>query len=209
MTETITKFGPAEFQAEADVSRETLANLIKYASLLIEWQDRLNLVGPSTLPDLWWRHMWDSAQVLRHIAEPQGKTWADFGTGAGFPGIVLALMGVGEVHLVEKSPKKCLFLRAVAAGTGAPIIIHEKRAEELRLPPIDIILSRACAPLRRLLDMTYPFFEKTTEAYFHKGQNLEAELSETTKSWKMETETFPSLTDDRGRILRVRGLRRV
>src|SRR5690606_6912590 len=110
-TATDISYGPEDFQKDANVSRETLKVLIKYAGLLIRWQERLNLVGPNTLPDLWHRHMWDSAQILKYVDPVGQKTWLDIGTGAGFPGVVLAIMGAGHVHLVEKSPKKCLFLR--------------------------------------------------------------------------------------------------
>lgn len=199
-------FGPDDFAAKTHVSRETLARLQTYARLLVEWQDRLNLIGPSTIPDLWRRHMWDSAQVADHVS---GKVWLDLGTGAGFPGLVLALMGKGQVHLSEKSPKKCLFLRSVVKETQAPAVVHEGRAEDLKLPPIDVIVSRACAPLPRLLAMAHPFFGKHTVALFHKGLNLDDELTEATKYWNIFYKVIPSVTDPRGRLLRVESLSRV
>lgn len=203
MTESV--FGPDDFAVNTGVSRETLDRLKLYARLLLEWQDRLNLIGPSTIPDLWRRHMWDSAQVLDHVS---GRVWLDLGSGAGFPGLVIAVMGAGQVHLVEKSPKKCQFLRTVVRETQAPALVHEGRAEDLKLPAIDVVVSRACAPLPRLLAMAYPFFGQGTRALFHKGLNLDEELTQATKCWKMGHCVIPSATDPRGRLLRVESLSR-
>lgn len=206
-------FGPEEFAAATHVSRETLARLITYARVLLQWQEKLNLIGASTVADLWRRHMWDSAQILDLVpgwrtATPP-LTWLDLGSGAGFPAMVIALMGGGHVHLVEKSPRKCQFLRAVAAETAAPVTIHEGRAEMVSLAHVDIITARAFAPLPKLLALAQPFFGAHTVAYVHKGQHLDEELTEATKCWNMITSSVPSLTDPRGRILRVEGLRRV
>lgn len=207
-------FGAEEFAAATNVPRETLERLRLYARLLVEWQGRLNLVGPSTLPDLWHRHFLDSAQILDLAAERLGAlgrpaTWLDLGSGAGFPPIVIAIMGGGHVHLVEKSPRKCQFLRAVAEATAAPVTIHEGRAEEVKVGPVDFITARAFAPLPRLLRLAHPFFGAGTQALFHKGQNLEEELTEARKSWNMSMAIFPSVTDQRGRIIRVEELTHV
>lgn len=204
MNESI--FGSDDFVAKTNVSRETLERLRIYARLLLEWQDRLNLIGPSTISSLWRRHMWDSAQVVDHVS---GRVWLDLGAGAGFPGLVIALMGKGHVHLSEKSPKKCLFLRTVVKETQASAVVHEGRAEDLKVPPIDVIVSRACAPLPRLLSMAHPFFAKGTVAVFHKGLNLDDELTQATKCWSMVYDIIPSVTDPRGRLLRVESLIRV
>ena len=205
-------FGPEEFRHKTDVSRETLDHLRLYVRLLLEWNDRLNLIGASTIPDLWRRHIWDSAQILDLVpgwrtANPPLR-WLDIGAGAGLPGLVIALMGGGAVHLAEKSPKKCLFLRTVIQETHASAQVHEGRIEGLDLPPIDVITSRACAPLPRLLALAQPFFGPKTLAVLHKGQNVEEELTAATKSWRMQVDIYPSLTDPRGRLLRVEGLRR-
>lgn len=204
-------FGPEEFRAAFDVPRETMDALKTYVRVLLDWQGRLNLVGESTIPDLWRRHILDSAQILRHIPDwrTRPRVWADLGTGAGFPGMVLALMGAGPVHLHEKSPRKCQFLRAAAAAAGAPVTVHEGRLEETACAPADVVVSRACAPLARLLGMARPFFGPDTVAYFHKGQNLDDELTEATKCWKMSVKIIESCTDPRGRIIRVEGLRNV
>lgn len=205
-------FGPEDFRQKTDVSRETLDRLRHYVRLLLDWNDRLNLIGASTIPDLWRRHIWDSAQVLNLVPGWRNASpplcWLDIGSGAGLPGLVVALMGGGEVHLAEKSPKKCLFLRTVIQETQASAQVHEGRIEELKLPPIDVITSRACAPLPKLLTLAQPFFGPNTIAVLHKGQNVEEELTAATKSWKMQVEIFPSATDPRGRLLRVKGVRR-
>lgn len=207
-------FGAEDFAAATNVPRETLDRLRLYARLLLDWQERLNLVGPSTLPDLWHRHFLDSAQILSLTAERQEElrrpaTWLDLGSGAGFPALIIAIMGGGHVHLVEKSPRKCQFLRAVAEATAAPATIHEGRAEDLRLEGIDFITARAFAPLGRLLRLAHPFFAAGTRAYFHKGQSLEEELTEARKSWNMSLAIYPSITDNRGRIIRVEELTHV
>lgn len=210
----MSSFGAEDFAAATNVPRETLDRLRLYARLLIEWQERLNLVGPSTLPDLWHRHFLDSAQILNLTAERQQQLgrparWLDLGSGAGFPALVIAIMGAGHVHLVEKSPRKCQFLRAVAEATAAPATIHEGRAEDLRLQGIDFITARAFAPLGRLLRLAHPFFAAGTQAYFHKGQSLDEELTEARKSWNMSLAIHPSITDNRGRIIRVEELTHV
>lgn len=211
MDAMVETFGPEEFRIAANVPRETLDALKTYVRVLLDWQTRLNLIGESTIPDLWRRHILDSAQILDQVPDWRSKprVWADLGTGAGFPGMVLALMGAGPVHLFEKSPRKCQFLRAVAEATGAPVTVHEGRIEDAGIGTVDVVVSRACAPLSRLLGMAAPFFGPKTIAYFHKGQNLDDELTEATKCWKMDVKIIKSCTDPRGRIIRVEGLRNV
>ncbi|MDA5192390.1 16S rRNA (guanine(527)-N(7))-methyltransferase RsmG [Govanella unica] len=214
MTTTVSEietFGPEEFLATMNVPRETLDGLRVYVRVLLDWQERLNLVGQSTIPDLWRRHILDSAQILQHIPDWQTRprVWADLGTGAGFPGMVLALMGAGHVHLFEKSPRKCQFLRAAAEASGADVSVHEGHSDEFEAGAVDVLVSRACAPLNRLLGLAAPFFGPNSVAYFHKGQNLDDELTEATKYWNMETKIFQSCTDPRGRLIRVKGLRNV
>lgn len=204
------EFGPEQFVEATGVSRGTLERLIRYEQLCRQWQERLNLIGRSTLPDIWHRHFWDAAQILDHVPCARevrpALTWLDLGSGAGFPGLVIAIMGAGHVHLVEKSPRKCQFLRAVAAATDAPVTIHQARAEDVTPGPVDVITARAFAPLPRLLTQAYPFFSRDTIALLHKGQNLDDELTEATKYWKMHITSAPSVTDQRGRIMRVENL---
>ncbi|OYD86111.1 16S rRNA (guanine(527)-N(7))-methyltransferase RsmG [Azospirillum brasilense] len=201
-------FDAAAFQAETGVSRETLDRLAAYEATLRKWQPKINLVGPSTLPDAWRRHFLDSAQLYPLL--PEGaRVLVDLGSGAGFPGLVLAIMGVPEVHLVESDSRKCAFLREAARVAGASVTVHNKRIEAA--PPIaaDVVTARALAPLNDLLNWAYPFLQDRGAALFPKGQNVADELTDTTKYWKMRTERFDSRTDPTGTILRVSGIARV
>lgn len=203
------QFGPEQFAQRFNVSRETLDRLHTYIRILLDWNEKINLVGESTIPYLWTRHVLDSAQVLDYIPDwsDRKRQYADLGTGAGFPGMVLAIMGVGTVHLYEKSPRKCQFLLEVAEAVDADVLIHQGRSDEFPPETHDVILSRACAPLNKLLGMAKPFFGNHSIAVLHKGQNLDEELTQATKYWKMNTEIFPSCTDSRGRIIRIEALR--
>ena len=182
-----------------------LADLEVYRDLLEDWSQRMNLVGPATLPAFWSRHALDSAQLLP--LAPGALTWADLGTGAGLPGVVLAILGRHRpgfhVHLVESMAKRCRFLQAVIDRLGLPATVHNARAEDLDLT-VDIVTSRACAPLARLLGYARPYFRKGATGLFLKGQDVVAEIEEATRSWDFEVEILPSLSDDRGRILRIR-----
>jgi 16S rRNA (guanine527-N7)-methyltransferase len=204
----VNPYGPSEFTFETQVSRETLDRLTTYVNLLTEWNERLNLVAPSTIPDVWRRHILDSAQ-LAPLIPPDAKTIVDLGSGAGFPGLVLAIMlaecpGL-KVNLVESIQKKCRFLEAVIAATGAPAEVHAARAEDMRLKA-DVVTARAVAPLDRLLAMAHPFFRPGTIALFLKGRSLNDELTLATKSWTLESTPIPSRSDPSGTVLRVTGL---
>jgi 16S rRNA (guanine527-N7)-methyltransferase len=187
-----------------------VADLERYRAMLADWNVRMNLVGPSTLPEFWSRHAWDSAQLLR--LEPQALTWADLGAGAGLPGLVLAVLGKGRpgfhVHLVESLGKRCRFLSAVAEALELPASVHNARAENLDLP-VDIVTARACAPLVRLLGYARPYLARGATGLFLKGQDVASELEEATRYWKFEAEIVPSLSDPRGRVVRIRRLTRV
>ncbi|MDQ2102944.1 16S rRNA (guanine(527)-N(7))-methyltransferase RsmG [Azospirillum isscasi] len=201
-------FDAAAFQAETGVSRETLDRLAAYEATLRKWQPKINLVGPSTLPDAWRRHFLDSAQL--HPLLPEGaRVLVDLGSGAGFPGLVLAIMGVPEVHLVESDSRKCAFLREAARAAGTQVTVHNKRIEAVAPIAADVVTARALAPLNDLLGWAYPFIQERGAALFPKGQNVAEELTDTTKCWKMRTERFDSRTDPTGTILRVSGIARV
>jgi 16S rRNA (guanine527-N7)-methyltransferase len=174
--------------------------------LLTEWNQRLNLVAESTLPDVWRRHVWDSAQLAPLI--PKGaKTIVDLGSGAGFPGLVLAIMlGLSRVHLIESTQKKCCFLEAAIAATGAPAQVHCARAEAVTGLKADVVTARAVAPLERLLPLAYPFFRQGTIGLFLKGRSLNDELTAATKSWHLDAKPLPSRSDPSGFVLRVTGL---
>lgn len=199
----------ASFARASGATPAQMADLERYRALLAEWNEVMNLVGPSSLPDFWNRHAWDSAQVLR--LEPQALTWADLGAGAGLPGVVLAILGKGRegfhVHLIESMAKRCRFLTEVVTALDLPATVHNDRAENLKLS-VDIVTARACAPLSRLLGYAWPYLQKGATALFLKGQDVASELEEATKSWDFEAEAIPSLSDPRGRIVRVRRLKR-
>lgn len=198
----------AGFQRATGVSRETLDRLSAYADLLRKWQPKINLVGPSTLPDLWQRHFLDSAQLYPLL--PDGtRRLADIGTGAGFPGLVLAILGVPEVHLIESDSRKCAFLREAARVTGTPVSVHNKRIETVAGLDADVVTARALAPLETLLGWAFPLLHPGGTGLFLKGQNLDGELTDTTKCWKMRTERFDSRSDPTGTVLRVSEIERV
>lgn len=198
---------PEQFAQQTNVSRETLARLERYADLLEKWNRRINLVGRGTIDDLWRRHMLDSAQLLPLIPDSTGSL-ADLGSGAGFPGLVLAICGVKNVHLIESDRKKCAFLREVARETGAPVTIHNRRIEETESFQVDIVTSRALAPLPKLLDMAALFAKKHSILLFLKGRHVDRELTDATKEWNMQADQIPSRTDPEGTILRLEAISR-
>jgi 16S rRNA (guanine527-N7)-methyltransferase len=196
------------------VSADALVRLDKFAALLTDWQSRLNLVGPSTLPQLWTRHIADSLQLVAFA--PQAKIWVDLGSGAGFPGIPIACVladtpGV-EVHLVESIGKKAAFLREAVQVTGAPATVHAERVEKFGdsfQDKADIVTARALAPLNSLCELAFPFIANGAIGLFHKGQDVEAELTDAAKYWSVQADLKPSLTSREGRIVVVRGLKRL
>jgi 16S rRNA (guanine527-N7)-methyltransferase len=137
----------ASFQAATAASPQQMADLEAFRALLAEWNEVMNLVGPSALAEFWPRHAWDSAQLLK--LHPEALTWADLGAGAGFPGLVLAILLKGRanahVHLVESMAKRCRFLSEVVKTLDLPAAVHNRRAEELKLK-VDAVTARACAP---------------------------------------------------------------
>jgi 16S rRNA (guanine527-N7)-methyltransferase len=197
------------FAAASGATAEQLAELERYRQRLGEWNAVMNLVGPATLPDFWNRHAWDSAQLLK--LDPEAKTWADLGAGAGLPGVVLAILGRGRegfhVHLVESMAKRCRFLSEVVGELDLPATVHNARAENLTLA-VDSVTARACAPLSRLLGYARPYLVKGATGWFLKGQDVASDLEEATRYWDFEAEIVPSLSDPRGRIVRVRRLKR-
>lgn len=210
--DTASFLGPhdaASFAAATGATAQQLADLDSYRSYLADWNQRMNLVGPATLDVYWNRHAWDSAQLLP--LAPEAETWADLGTGAGLPGIVLAILGKGRpsfhVHLVESMAKRCRFLTEVVTALDLPATVHNKRAEDLALP-VDIVTARACAPLSRLLGYGRPYLQRGAQALFLKGRDVAAELDEAGKIWDFDADVLPSASDARGRIVRVRRLGR-
>lgn len=195
---------PAAFQEVSGVSRETLERLQRYVAVLSHWQKRINLVGTATLADVWRRHVWDSAQ-LKPLLPAETRVLMDVGSGAGFPGLVLALLGVPEVHLVEVDARKSAFLREAARVTDTPVILHTARIETLSPWPVDVVTARAVAPLGSLLTLVAPFLSRPEAlGVFLKGRNAEEELTTARKQWRMTVTRIPSQSDPSGVVLCVK-----
>ncbi|NKB20341.1 MAG: 16S rRNA (guanine(527)-N(7))-methyltransferase RsmG [Alphaproteobacteria bacterium] len=197
----------ADFAKKANVSRETLARLQRYADLLVKWQKSINLVGGDTLNDLWRRHFWDSVQ-LASLVPADTRVITDFGSGAGFPGLVLAILLDTEINLVESSGKKIAFLREAARVSGARVHLHQGRIEKLSLPKSDLITARALAPLNQLLDFAVPNLKPQGFCLFLKGARAEEELTDAVKTRSMTVERTQSVTDPNGVILSIREISR-
>ena len=203
--EPLTPEGLAEL---VPVSRETLDRLAAYLDLLRRWQRTINLVGAGTLDDPWRRHILDSAQLVQVL--PDGaRRLVDLGSGAGLPGLVLAILGVPEVHLIESDRRKAAFLREAARATGTPATVHACRIEAA--PPLtaDVVTARALAPLPQLLPLAARFATPVTRLLFLKGRQAETELTEAARGWTMEVQRQPSLSDAEGCVLTISGLQRV
>jgi 16S rRNA (guanine527-N7)-methyltransferase len=185
------------------VSRETESQLQVYVALLERWQRTINLVAEPSLRDVWRRHILDSAQ-LRSLIPGHARSVIDLGSGAGFPGLVLALLGVPGVLLVESDARKCAFLHEAARATGAEVEIHHGRAETLKLAEsADIVTARALAPLPDLLELAAPLVGSQTICLFLKGRTVDRELTASQKTGNMRIARFPSVTDPEGVILRL------
>lgn len=193
------------FAAAFSVPRGTVAALARYAELLGQWQERMNLVAPSTLPDLWARHFADSAQLAALV--PPGAHWLDVGSGAGFPGLVIAALGHGRVTLVESVAKKCRFLEAVIAELGLPARVVNARAEALPALAADVVTARAVAPLTTLFGWTAHHGHAATRWLLPKGRRWQEELAAARRTWEFAAETVPSRTDPQARIIVATGLR--
>jgi 16S rRNA (guanine527-N7)-methyltransferase len=197
-----------------DVSRETLARLDRFVALLLDAQTRHNLVAPSTLSRIWTRHVADSAQLL--ALAPNASTWADLGSGAGFPGVVIACALTdtpgATVHLVESIGKKAAFLTEVVRSIDLPAKVHCLRIEKfvtMQIGPLDVVTARALAPLDKLLGLAEPLLSRGAQALLLKGQDVEAELTAASKCWNIEATLVPSKTSPEGRIVVVTGLQRL
>jgi 16S rRNA (guanine527-N7)-methyltransferase len=194
--------GAEGFADEFPVSRETLARLGAYVALLERWSGRINLVGRDTLADPWRRHVLDSAQLLPLIPAGAGSL-IDLGSGAGLPGLVLAILGVEGVGLVEADAKKCAFLREAARVTETAVRIHHARIEAIRTVTSDVVTARALAPLDRLLPLAAPFLAPGGMCLFPKGARAADELTLARRDWTMVAELVPSRSDPRGVVLRL------
>jgi len=198
------------FQAKTQATAAQIADLETFRIRLTEANGVMNLVGPDSLPDFWNRHAWDSAQLLAEA--PEARTWADLGAGAGFPGVVLAILLKGRegahVWLIDSLGKRCRFLQEIVDGLALPATVINGRAEEQAVT-CDIVTARAVAPMDKLLGYAQPYFQRGAQGLFLKGEKAESELIEARKSWHFEAELAPSQSDPRGRIVKIRSVRRV
>lgn len=191
------------------VSRETEERLDRYVELLLHWQSKVNLVSPSTLRELWTRHVADSLQLIP--LAPQARIWADLGSGGGFPGLPIALAGevVTRVHLIESNGKKAAFLREAVRVTGARAVVHQERAEkfgERRAETVHVVTARAVAPLKTLCNQAFPLLRGGAIGLFPKGQDVDVELTHAAKYWRLDASKVPSKTSSAGSIVVIRNL---
>lgn len=201
---------PADFRRVVGLTDEKIADLERFRALLTAGNARMNLVGPSTLETFWARHVIDSAQLL--WVAPEARVWADLGSGAGLPGLVLAILLRGvegaHVHLVESMAKRCRFLEEVTGALDLPAQVHNARAEDLKLT-VQVVTARACAPLDRLLGFAAPYVARGAKGLFLKGAEVDNEIAEARKIWAFKAAITPSLSDPRGRVLSIEELSRV
>lgn len=189
------------------VSRETFEKMTAYCDLLLKWQAKINLVGGETQKEVWGRHFLDSAQLSLYIKD-KNAIIADLGSGAGFPALVLAVMGYGNIHLIESDKRKGAFLREAARVTGANVAIHNCRIEDVVLPEVGVVTSRACASLNKLLHLVENKVSRETIYLFHKGKNYSMELEDAKKHWDFDFVVIPSVSDMHGVVVQVSNLQK-
>ena len=203
------------FEESVNVSRETWARLRQYGDIVRKWQKTINLISPTTVSDLWDRHVLDSLQIW--ALDPKPKTWLDMGSGAGFPGIVTAIClaehGSGWVYLIESNQKKAAFLRNVIVETGARASVHPVRVADAFdiAPEIEAISARALASLDDLLEMSEPWFKQNQNlsTYLHKGRDYQLEIELARSRWDFNLVKYDSQIQDGSVILQIDGLKRL
>ena len=198
-----------KFSSHVFVSRETYKKLCLFQKILIKWQKSINLISKNTIENTWERHFLDSAQLYKFVLDIEGNI-IDFGSGAGFPGMVLAIMGKKNIHLVESDYKKCVFLKEIAMLTETDITIHNCRIEELNFINVDLVTCRALASLKKLIHYVEIFINKSLgerqklpKLLFLKGKSYYSEIIELSKIKKISFEEYPSITDKDGKILYI------
>lgn len=196
-----------------DVSRETEHRLDSLRDILLKWSAAINLVSPGTLPQFWTRHVLDSAQLLAH-APKDAASWLDLGSGAGFPGLVVAALAMEQAPslsftLMESDARKCAFLIAAAQSMGVDVAISRRRIESGPAAPSDVVSARALAPLPRLLELAARHVAPGGVALFLKGAGVEDELALAAREWRYRVTHAPSLSDDGGAILKMKEIGRV
>jgi 16S rRNA (guanine527-N7)-methyltransferase len=189
------------------VSRETILKFERYIQLLEVWNKSVNLVKLKTPEEIWERHIYDSAQLSLYLSS--ARTIIDLGSGAGFPGLILAMMGRWQVTLIDSDTKKCSFLREVARQTNTKVTILNQRIETVIPWKVDAITIRALAPLKKLLDYSFPFLRENGIGLFLKGKKLDAELHQAQLSWNFTSEIIESKTSCEGRILKVKDIKQL
>lgn len=198
---------PDEAGRRLAVSRETLDRLAVYLELLQRWQRRINLVGAATLADPWRRHILDSGQLWRFW--PSGaRVLADLGSGAGLPGLVLAILGAPVTHLIESDRRKAAFLREAARACGVGVTVHASRIEDVPSLQADVITARALAPLPVLLELAERHAKPGTMCLFLKGRTAANELTAARETWTMNLAREPSLSDPEGQIVIISEMNR-
>ena len=180
-------------------------NIEDYVILLLKENHNYNLIGNSTISDIWNRHILDSAQIIKYIDDPKAKI-ADFGSGAGFPGIVISILGAKEVHLIEKSVRKSEFLFKAKIISPNKIFVHQAKLEEIENTKFDVITSRALANLSDLLGYCGDFLNEGGYGLFLKGKALQTEIKKAKEKFDFEYELFPSLTSDESNIIKVKNI---
>ncbi len=198
------------FADAMSASSLVMADLETFRAILETWNARMNLVGPSAMTQFWGRHAFDSAQLLALGANR--RVWADLGAGAGFPGIVLAIllksMPGATVHLIDSQAKRTRFLREVVEELSLPAVVHTSRAEELTPPEgLEVVTARAFAPMSKLLQFAHPYLRSGVTGLFLKGRDVENELATARQTWDFQSTLHPSLSDPSGRIVQIERLR--
>jgi 16S rRNA (guanine527-N7)-methyltransferase len=204
---------PEQFAKAAAIRPDSLTDYQVWEQQLRKWNKRINLVAPKSLPDFWTRHALDSAQIVPHIPD-SAKIIADFGSGAGFPALSVAIAAKYDapdrtVHMLESAGKKASFLKSVSRETGVKAVIHAKRIEAVDPLDADVITARAFAPLHRLLPMAARHLKSGGELVLLKGERVDDEINEAQQDWAFEAEKHTSLSDEGGSILILRNLRPV
>ncbi|WP_443748989.1 16S rRNA (guanine(527)-N(7))-methyltransferase RsmG [Asticcacaulis solisilvae] len=210
MTEAMT---PETFRERLvfHVKHEAIDDLSAFLDHLTAQNEVMNLVGPATIPHFWSRHVLDSAQLLDR--QPDARLWADLGAGAGFPGLVLAILlkhsdlPDPRIYLIDSLAKRCRFLQSLVDDLKLPATVINDRAENIDLK-VDVITARAFAPFPKLFQFAERFFKNGAEGWFLKGENVESELAEAGKHWRFEVDQYESLSDPRGRVVHIRRLKR-
>jgi 16S rRNA (guanine527-N7)-methyltransferase len=205
-------FDRGSFAEATGASSMAVAAMQTYLDMLADWNSRMNLVGPSALASFWQRHAYDSAQLLTFA--PSAKIWADLGSGAGLPGIVLAILlkdtPGAQVHLVESMAKRTRFLAEVKTKLDLPVTIHNRRAEDMTPPKgLEVVTARACAPLSRLLSFAHPCLRTGAMGLFLKGRDAEQELTDARLAWQFDAQLHDSLSDPSGRVIQLQKVTRV